>query len=133
MLVVLFGYAQLQEERYKNLLKGCFFGELCNYDQATVRSAQQLLRERVVDLLTPEAVRENIDRNRHIKKRENFYAYFMEFTEMIRSGPLVKFRINSHASQRILDRVETSASLQHVAKTRKRGRHSARSRSPPPG
>ena len=105
MLVVLFGCAQLQEERYKDLLKGCFFGELCNYDQTVVRAAQQLLREKVVAMLTPEAVRENIERNRHIKKRDNFYAYFMEFTEMLRNGPLVKFRINSIASQRILDRV----------------------------
>ena len=78
MLVLLFGCAQLQEERYKDLLKGCFFGELCNYDETIVRAAQQLLREKVVAILTPEVVRENIEVNRHIKKRDNFYAYFMD-------------------------------------------------------
>jgi hypothetical protein len=77
MLVVLFGYAQLQDEKYKDLLKGCFFGELCNYEQNTVRAAQQMLREKVTAMLTPEVVRENINSSRHIKMRDNFYAYFM--------------------------------------------------------
>jgi hypothetical protein len=32
MLVILFGKADLRKEKYQQLLKGCFFGELCNYE-----------------------------------------------------------------------------------------------------
>lgn len=48
ILVILFGTANLTNEKYRNLLKGCYFGELCNYDENSVRAAQTMLRERVV-------------------------------------------------------------------------------------
>lgn len=48
ILVILFGTANLTNEKYRNLLKGCYFGELCNYDEGAVRAAQTMLRERVV-------------------------------------------------------------------------------------
>ena len=33
ILVILFGEANLEDEKYRELLKRCYFGELCSYGQ----------------------------------------------------------------------------------------------------
>jgi hypothetical protein len=76
-----------------------------------VRSAQRLLREGVLALLDRGKVARHVQRNRHIKAKQEFLAYFSEFMEEIREGPLTRFRMSSRTSQNILEKISTAASL----------------------
>jgi hypothetical protein len=60
ILVILFGEANIEDEKYREILKRCYFGELCSYWQQSIRSAQNLLRSKVSTLLSEERVRKNI-------------------------------------------------------------------------
>lgn len=101
ILVILFGRAELKQEKYKQLLKNCFFGEFCSYEEAAVRAAQDALRGTVLRLLADEQLRGELQRSRHIRQKQQFLAYLGEFTDLLRQGPLLKFRINPLSCRRI--------------------------------
>lgn len=111
MLVILFGKADLRKEKYQLLLKGCFFGELCNYEQSLVQQAQNMLRGLAVSMLDQETIRANVERNRHIRERQGFLAYFFELLRQLRAGPLLKLRINHSSSNKIVEQISTRSSL----------------------
>lgn len=124
MLVILFGRAQMQRDSYRELLRSCFFGEICSHGEELVRQAQDLLRERALALLGEEALRENVRSNRQIRQKEQFLAYFEELLALMRQGPLVKFRISAASSRKIEERVLTAASLdQSLTRRSTRSRH----------
>lgn len=101
ILVVLFGEANFSCEKSKELFRSCLFGEICGEAEETVRSAQNILRERLLELTGADFIRSHIFRSRKICQREEFIAYFSQFIEMLRSGPLTKFRLNAQATHHI--------------------------------
>jgi len=74
--------------------------------------AQTILRTKILEYLREEVMRASIWSNRHIQHKEEFIAYFCEFINTLRQGPLIKFRINSKTSKHIEERIRTAESLQ---------------------
>lgn len=101
ILVALFGEANLKLDKTKDLFRSCYLAEIYQQDEETVRKAQTLLRIRLLELTDHESVRAHIFRSRKISQREEFIAYFDEFINMLRAGPLRKFRLNAESAHHI--------------------------------
>ena len=88
MITILFGEADLSSDKYRALLIQSYFGELCQEQQQAIRDAQNILRQKVFQQLSDNKVIAYIRRNRHIKYKEKFWAYYSELLAQLREGPL---------------------------------------------
>lgn len=57
VLVILFGLANLKDEGYLSMVRKCGFGEVEQYGEEMVQQAQKILRDRLAESVTEEAVR----------------------------------------------------------------------------
>lgn len=111
IIIILFGEADLSQEKYNMLLISSYFGELCRERQEVVREAQNILRMHAIRCLTDTKVAAYIRRNRHIKNKEEFLAYLTELVRQLREGPLQKLRLSLESSQKIMGNLRTSSTL----------------------
>lgn len=65
-----------------------------------------MLRVKVLEFIDEEDRRVKLLRSRKIHATKMFEAYFCEFCELLREGPLNKLRLNPESTEKIERRVE---------------------------